>query len=257
MKILRILLPKPFIRMIAGREGMKRLDSLLEIKGVSKSYGSKHALLDVSLNIGKGKIVGLLGTNGSGKSTLMKIAAGLLPVSNGQVRIDGIPVGLATKSIVSFMPDKPLTESWMKVRDAVGFYRDFYQDFDEEKARQMLDFMNLNEKDRVNSLSKGMNERLQLTLAMSRNAKLYLLDEPIGGVDPVARAKILDAIVEFYSEESSLIISTHLVRDIERIFDEVVFIRDGEIVMQEEVEDLRIKHGKSVDDLFREVFAEC
>lgn len=228
---------------------------LLEVQGVSKSYGSKKALHGVYLSVDKGKIVGLLGTNGSGKSTLMKIAAGLIHPSAGKVSVDGTPVGLATRSLVSFMPDRPLTESWMKVRDAIGFYRDFYPDFDEEKAGTMLGFMNLNEKDKISSLSKGMNERLQLTLTLSRNAKLYLLDEPIGGVDPVARTKILDAIVEFYNEDSSLIISTHLVSDIERIFDEVIFIRSGEVVMQEEVENLRIRYGKSVDDMFREVFA--
>lgn len=232
------------------------VDQLLKFEGVSKSYFSKSALNNVSFEVGSGKIIGLLGTNGSGKSTLMKIAAGLIPASAGSVSVLGEPVGLTTKSAVSFMPDRPLTESWMKVRDAVGFYRDFYADFDEEKAKKMLDFMNLKDSDRVSSLSKGMNERLQLTLALSRQAKLYLLDEPIGGVDPVARAKILDAIVEFYSEDSSLLISTHLVRDIERIFDEVIFIRNGEIVLQEEVEDIRLKHGKSVDDMFKEVFAE-
>lgn len=232
-----------------------QMDQLLKLKGVSKSYGGKKALRGVSLSVGKGKIVGLLGTNGSGKSTLMKIVAGLVPASSGQVTVDGTPVGLATKSLVSFMPDRPLTEPWMKVRDAIGLYRDFYADFDEEKAQTMLKFMQLNEGDKISSLSKGMNERLQLTLTLSRNAKLYLLDEPIGGVDPVARDKILDAIVEFYSEDSSLIVSTHLVRDIERIFDEVIFIRDGEIVIQEEVEDLRVKYGKSVDDMFKEVFA--
>ncbi|RCX15333.1 ABC-2 type transport system ATP-binding protein [Fontibacillus phaseoli] len=232
------------------------MEKLLEFKGVSKSYRSKSALNNISFGVEPGKIIGLLGTNGSGKSTLMKIAAGLMPASAGTTTVMGVPVGLATKSVVSFMPDHPLTESWMKVRDAVGFYRDFYSDFDEEKARKMLDFMNLHERDRVSSLSKGMNERLQLTLTLSRQAKLYLLDEPIGGVDPVARTKILDAIVEFYSEDSSLLISTHLVRDIERIFDEVIFIRDGEVVLQEEVEGLRLKHGKSVDDMFKEVFAE-
>lgn len=232
------------------------VDKLLKFEGVSKSYRSKSALNNVSFGVDSGKIIGLLGTNGSGKSTLMKIAAGLIPASAGSVSVLGAPVGLATKSVVSFMPDRPLTESWMKVRDAVAFYRDFYSDFDEEKANKMLDFMNLKASDRVSSLSKGMNERLQLTLALSRQAKLYLLDEPIGGVDPVARAKILDAIVEFYSEDSSLLISTHLVRDIERIFDEVIFIRNGEVVLQEEVEDLRLKHGKSVDDMFKEVFAE-
>jgi len=232
------------------------VENLLQFEGVSKSYRSKPALKNVSFTVGPGKITGLLGTNGSGKSTLMKIAAGLIPASAGKVTVSGEPVGLASKAVVSFMPDRPLTEPWMRVRDAVAFYRDFYKDFDEEKARKMLEFMHLAEQDKVNSLSKGMNERLQLTLTLSRRAKLYLLDEPIGGVDPVARTKILDAIVEFYSEDSSLLISTHLVRDIERIFDEVMFIRDGEIVLQEDVEDLRIKHGKSVDDMFKEVFAE-
>lgn len=232
------------------------MEQLLQIEGVSKSYGSKSALKDVSIQIGPGKIIGLLGTNGSGKSTLMKIVAGLVKPQAGHVSVANVPVGLESKSLVSFMPDRPLTESWMKVRDAVEFYRDFYADFDAEKAKMMLDFMNLEEGDKISSLSKGMNERLQLTLALSRNARLYLLDEPIGGVDPVARTKILDAIVEFYNEESSLIISTHLVRDIERIFDEVILIRDGEVVMQEEVENLRMKYGKSVDDVFKEVFAE-
>lgn len=232
------------------------MNSLLEVNKVSKTYGGKIALHQVSFNLNPGKIIGLLGTNGSGKSTLMKAVAGLIHPTQGQIKVNGTPVGLETKSLVSFMPDRPLTESWMKVRDAIGFYRDFYSDFDQQKARTMLDFMGLRESDRISALSKGMNERLQLTLTLSRNARLYLLDEPIGGVDPVARGKILDAIVEFYNEDASLVVSTHLVRDIERIFDEVIFIRDGEIVMQEEVENLRIKYGKSVDDMFKEVFAE-
>jgi ABC-2 type transport system ATP-binding protein len=232
------------------------VNSLLQMNGVTKSYGSKIALKDVSLEIGKGKIVGLLGSNGSGKSTLMKMVSGLIQPSKGTISIAGTPVGLHSKAQVSFMPDRPLTESWMKVRDALTFFQDFYDDFDILKAREMLQFMKLNESDRVSVLSKGMNERLQLTLALSRQASLYLLDEPIGGVDPVARGKILDAIVEYYNEDSSLIISTHLVRDIERIFDEVVFIREGEIVMKEEVENIRIKYGKSVDDMFKEVYAE-
>lgn len=230
--------------------------NLLQMNGVTKSYGSKRALDDVSLEIGPGKIVGLLGSNGSGKSTLMKMVSGLLQPTKGTVTVAGMPVGLKSKGLVSFMPDRPLTESWMKVRDAIAYFQDFYADFDSSKAREMLKFMKLNESDRVSVLSKGMSERLQLTLALSRNARLFLLDEPIGGVDPVARGKILDAIVEFYNEDSSIMISTHLVRDIERIFDEVVFIREGEIVMQEEVENIRIKYGKSVDDMFKEVYAE-
>jgi ABC-2 type transport system ATP-binding protein len=232
------------------------VDSLLELNGVNKKYGSKHALKNVTLEIGPGKIVGLLGSNGSGKSTLMKIAAGLVQPTSGVASIMSLPIGQRSKGVVSFMPDRPLTESWMKVRDALIFYKDFYEDFDIVKAREMLQFMKLNEGDRVGILSKGMSERLQLTLTLSRDARLYLLDEPIGGVDPIARGKILDAIVQFYSENSSLVISTHLVRDIERIFDEVIFIRNGEVVMQEEVENLRIKYGKSVDDMFKEVYAE-
>lgn len=230
-------------------------EHLLEFKNITKKYRGKTVLSDVNLTIESGKIVGLLGTNGSGKSTLMKIAAALIQPSKGEAYSNGVKVGLETKPSISFMPDHPLTEPWMRVKDAIAFYGDFYEDFNKEKAANMLDFMNLNLMDKVNTLSKGMNERLQLTLAMSRDAKLYLLDEPIGGVDPLARDKILDAIVEFYNEDSSMIISTHLVKDIERIFDEVIFLREGSIVMQEEVENIRLQHGKSVDDMFKEVFA--
>lgn len=232
------------------------MSSLLHLDGVTKSYGAKKALHRVTLTIGTGKIVGLLGSNGSGKSTLMKMAAGLTFADEGAVTIDGVKAGRATRSMTSFMPDHPLTENWMKVKDAIRFYQDFYEDFDRQKADEMVAFMKLDGNDRVRDLSKGMNERLQLTLALSRNAKLYLLDEPIGGVDPVARAKILDAIVQYYAENSSILISTHLIHDIERIFDEVVFIRQGEIILQEEVETIRFKRGKSVDELFKEVYGE-
>jgi ABC-2 type transport system ATP-binding protein len=232
------------------------VESILELSGVTKSYGSKHALRDVSFQIQPGKIIGLLGSNGSGKSTLMKIAAGLMQPSSGQLLVCGELSGPRTKAWTSFMPDKPLTESWMRVKDAIGFYQDFYSDFDDAKANEMLQFMNLNPSDKISTLSKGMNDRMQLTLALSRNAKLYLLDEPIGGVDPVAREKILDAIVKYYNEDSCLVISTHLVRDIERIFDEVIFIKNGNVVLQEEVETIRFTRGKSVDELFKEVFAE-
>lgn len=232
------------------------MDTLLKVNSVSKKYGSKMVLDNVSFDIRPGKITGLLGSNGSGKSTLMQIIAGITPATAGEISVMGKPVGRETKSLISYMPDRPLTESWMKVKDAIAFYKDFHADFNVEKAREMLDFMNLNEKSSVSVLSKGMNERLQLTLALSRNVNLYLLDEPIGGVDPVARGKILDAIVRFYSEESSLIICTHLVRDMERIFDEVMFLNSGNIVLHEEVESIRLKHGRSVDDMFKEVFGE-
>ncbi|MWV46980.1 ATP-binding cassette domain-containing protein [Paenibacillus sp. HJL G12] len=232
------------------------MDTLLKVNGVSKRYGSKQALGNVSFDIGPGKIIGLLGSNGSGKSTLMQIIAGLTPSSSGEISVMGKKVGRETRSLISYMPDRPLTENWMRIKDAVAFYSDFYADFDAQKAREMLDFMHLDEKSSVSVLSKGMNERLQLTLALSRNVNLYLLDEPIGGVDPVARGKILDAIVRFYSEDSSLIICTHLVRDMERIFDEVMFLKDGSIALHEEVESIRMKNGRSVDDMFKEVFGE-
>lgn len=229
---------------------------ILQLQEVVKRYGAKPALSHVSFEVGPGKIVGLLGSNGSGKTTIMKLAAGLLQPTSGNVAVCGLPTGNASKAHAAFMPDKPLTESWMKVRDAIAFSRDFYADFDDAKARDMLSFMRLNPDDKTSSLSKGMNERLQLTLTLSRNAKLYLLDEPIGGVDPVAREKILDAIVQYYNEESSLIISTHLVRDIERIFDEVLFIKEGKVALHEAVDDLRMKHGKGVDEMFKEVYAQ-
>ncbi|WP_438431559.1 ABC transporter ATP-binding protein [Gorillibacterium sp. sgz500922] len=229
---------------------------VLELEHVAKRYRNGRGLNEATLRLGPGKIVGLLGPNGSGKTTLMKLIAGLSHPQSGTVRVQGIPVGLETKRLVSFMPDQPLTESWMKVSDAIAFYADFYPDFDRRKAEELLAFMKLASGDRIASLSKGMSERLQLTLALSRSVPLYLLDEPIGGVDPVARGKILDAIVEQYSENSTLVVSTHLVRDIERIFDEVIFLKEGRTLLHQEVEELRIQTGKSIDDYFKEVFAE-
>jgi ABC-2 type transport system ATP-binding protein len=237
--------------------GRRKVESLLQVHEVTKKYRSKQALAGVSFTLGPGKITGLLGSNGSGKSTMMKIIAGLAQPTSGTVSILGEPVGLTTKAAVSFMPDRPLTESWMKVKDALQYYRDFYADFDNDKALRMLEFMKLRANDSVRTLSKGMNERLQLTLALSRRASLYLLDEPIGGVDPVARTRILDALVEFYEEDSTILISTHLITDIERIFDDVIFIKEGKIVMHSDVEDIRLTHGKSIIELFREVYAEC
>ncbi|MEK3793836.1 ABC transporter ATP-binding protein [Paenibacillus sp. FSL R7-0204] len=233
------------------------MDDILDIQNVSKQFGPRQALNQVSFKLGSGTITGLLGSNGSGKSTLMKLISGLAWPGSGRIRVLGVPVGVESKKLVSFMPDVPVTESWMNIGDALRFQQDFYPDFDQAKALRMLDFMNLRTADKVRTLSKGMNERLQLTLALSRRARLYLLDEPIGGVDPVARTKILNALMEFYEEDSSILLSTHLVTDIERIFDEVIFLKDGEIVLHRPVEELRQEHGKSVDELFREVFAEC
>lgn len=233
------------------------MNSILQVHDVTKKYGTKRVLRGISFELGAGKITGLLGSNGSGKSTLMKLIAGLSQPTSGEISVLGMPVSEQSKTLVSFMPDRPLTESWMNVGDALQFQRDFYPDFDPDKARRMLDFMKLSERDKVRTLSKGMAERLQLTLVLSRRARLYMLDEPIGGVDPVARTKILNALMEFYEEDSTILLSTHLVNDIERIFDEVIFIKEGELVLHGEVEELRHKHGKSIDELFREVYAEC
>lgn len=239
-------------------KGMHSVENLLQLQNVSKKYWpSKQAVDNLSFTLGSGKIVGLLGSNGSGKTTIMKMIAGLVQPTSGIIRLHGNKVDLPTKSLVSFLPDQPLTESWMNVGDALRFYSDFFQDYDMEKADRMLEFMKLSRNLKVKSLSKGMNERLQLTLALSRRASLYLLDEPLGGVDPVARTKILDALVEFYEEDSSILISTHLVSDIERIFDEVLLLKEGKLVLHSEVEELRLRHGKSIDELFREVYAEC
>lgn len=230
------------------------MNNILEAKEVCKSYLNKKALRGVNLNIVPGKIVGLLGPNGSGKTTFLKIAAGILHPSKGEILIDGQKPGVYTKSIVSYLPDNEYLLKWMKVKDAVMYFKDFYADFDEIKARELLVFMNLDENDLVKSLSKGMKEKLKLTLVLSRKAKLYILDEPLGGVDPTAREKILNAIVNNFSKDSSMIITTHLVNDIERIFDDVAFILDGEIVLEGNAEELRTSRKKSIDELYREVF---
>ena len=230
------------------------MDNILESKKICKSYLNKKALRGVDLDIMSGRIVGLLGPNGSGKTTFLKIAAGILHPSKGEILIDGQIPGVYTKSIVSYLPDNEYLLKWMKVKDAVMYFKDFYSDFDEEKAKELLLFMNLDENDAVKSLSKGMKEKLKLTLVLSRKAKLYILDEPLGGVDPTAREKILNAIVNNFSKESSMIITTHLVNDIERIFDDVAFISAGEIVLKGNAEELRSDRKMSIDELYREVF---
>lgn len=230
------------------------MDSILKSEKICKSYLNKKALRGVDLDIMPGKILGLLGPNGSGKTTFLKIAAGILHASSGEIVIDGQKPGVYTKSIVSYLPDNEHLLKWMKVKDAVRYFKDFYSDFDEKKAKELLMFMNLDENSPVKNLSKGMKEKLKLTLVLSRAAKLYILDEPLGGVDPTTREKILNAIVNNFSENSSMIITTHLVNDIERIFDDVAFISDGEIVLTGNAEELRSDKRKSIDELYREVF---
>lgn len=232
------------------------MENIIEIKGLTKSYRNKRALNNISLDIEKGKVIGILGPNGSGKTTMIKIITGILRESNGEILIDGNKPGVITKSIVSYLPDRNFLYNWMDIQDAVNFYKDFYKDFDENKAYELLDFMKLDRKMKINSLSKGMTEKLNLTLVLSRNAKVYILDEPIAGVDPVARDQILDAIIKNYNENSTMLITTHLVRDMENIFDDVVFIREGEIYLTGNAETLREERGMQIDDLYKEIFGE-
>ena len=228
---------------------------VMECRGLTKTYGKKTALDGVSLNIKTGKIIGLLGPNGSGKTTLIKLANGLLAPTGGEICIDGHRPGVHTKSVVSYLLDRMYFADWMRAEDLLHFFEDFYEDFDREKARKMMDELGVSTKDRIKTMSKGTKEKVQLVLAMSRRAKLYLLDEPIGGVDPAAREFILRTILTNYSQEASLIISTHLITDIEKVLDEVIFLQGGRVVRQESVDVIREREGKSVDQLFREIFS--
>lgn len=228
--------------------------NIIEIRGLSKNYMRTRALDNIDLKIEKGKVVGILGPNGSGKTTLIKILAGLLRPSKGQVLIDGSRPGVYTKSVVSYLPDRNFLYKWMRVEDAINFYRDFYDDFQIDKAYELLDFMKLDRNMKVDALSKGMTEKLNLLLVLSRKAKVYILDEPIAGVDPVARDQILDAIINNYNAESTMIITTHLVRDIENIFDEVIFLKEGRIELKGNAEALREEKGMQIDGLYKEIF---
>ncbi|KIO63952.1 hypothetical protein B4065_2846 [Caldibacillus thermoamylovorans] len=232
------------------------MSNIVEINNLTKKYANKTALDNVNLNIERGKVVGILGPNGSGKTTLIKILTGLLRQTSGEVLIDGKNVGVKTKSVVSYLPDRNFLYKWMRIEDACHMYKDFYTDFDEVKFNELLAFMNLNRSMKIDSLSKGMHEKLNLALVLSRNAKLYILDEPIAGVDPVARDQILDAIINNYNEDSSMIITTHLVRDMESMFDEVVFLKDGQIVLTGNAEALREEKAKQIEEIYKEIFGE-
>lgn len=232
------------------------MENLVEIKKLSKNYFNKKALDNLDLTIEEGKVLGILGPNGSGKTTLIKILTGLLRQSKGEVLIDGHKVGVYTKSIVSYLPDRNFLYNWMTIEDAFKFYSDFYSDFDLKRWEELLDFMKLGKDMKITSLSKGMTEKLNLTLVLSRKAKLYILDEPIAGVDPVARDQILDAIIKNYDSNSSMIITTHLVRDMENLFDDVAFLKDGEVILKGNAEELREEKGKSIDEIYKEIFSE-
>ena len=236
------------------RKGGDKMTNIVETKNLSKSYFNKKALNNLNLNIESGKVVGILGPNGSGKTTLIKILTGLLRQSSGEVKINGQDIGVYTKSIVSYLPDRNFLYKWMSIKDAEDFYKDFYKDFDEKRFEELLDFMKLEKSMKIEALSKGMHEKLNLSLVLSRNAKLYVLDEPIAGVDPVARDQILDAIINNYNENSSMLITTHLVRDMENLFDEVIFLKEGEIVLKGNAEALREEKNKQIDDIYKEIF---
>ena len=227
---------------------------VLECTGVSKKYGKKEVLKNINLQLERGKIIGLLGPNGSGKTTLIKIINGLLTADEGDIKVSGEQIGIESKKIISYLPDRTYLADWMKVKDIVGMFDDFYKDFSREKAEDMLKRLNINEDDRLKTLSKGNKEKVQLILVMSRQAQLYLLDEPIGGVDPAARDYILNTIITNYNPDASVVISTHLISDVEKVLDEAIFINNGEIVLHESVEDIREKYSTSVDGYFREVF---
>ncbi|MBP3971439.1 ABC transporter ATP-binding protein [Bacillus sp. WL1] len=232
------------------------MTELLKIENLWKRYNLKTVLQDLSATISEGKIIGLVGDNGSGKTTLLKMIAGLRYPSKGTITVEGQKVGIETKKTVSFMPDSPVFDEWMTIKDAVIFYRDFYPDFDFHQAMDLIAEFKMPLEEHIVALSKGGVEKLQLILTFSRKAKLYILDEPLGGIDLVSRKHVLDLILKFYREDCTILISTHLIEEIENIFDEVIFLKDGTIKLHENVEEIRFHHGKAVHELFREVFEQ-
>ena len=230
------------------------MNALLECRNLTKSYGRKPALSNVDLTIFPGRIVGLLGPNGSGKSTLIKLANGLLTPTAGEILVCGKRPGVESHLAVSYLPDKNYLNDWMRVSDIISYFSDFYQNFDASRARDMLRRLDIDERQRLKALSKGTKEKVQLILVMSRKARLYLLDEPIGGVDPAARDYILNTIITNYDEQASIVLSTHLIADIEKVLDDVIFLAEGRVALVSSVDEIREKNGKSVDTLFREVY---
>ena len=227
---------------------------MVKCDGLTKRYGRLTALDNVNLSIESGRIVGLLGPNGSGKTTLLKLANGLLVPSDGEILLDGNKPGVESKRIVSYLPDANYLPDWMAIEGLLELFQDFYEDFDVVKAKEMLLQLNLDGSRKLKTLSKGNKEKVQLILAMSRKAKIYFLDEPIGGVDPAARDYILQTILTNYNENATILISTHLISDIENVLDRVVFLQCGQLALNATVDEIRSQRGKSVDALFREVF---
>ena len=227
---------------------------LVEFKDLSKNFGTKEVLKKINLKIEKGKIYGLLGPNGSGKTTMIKIINDLLQPSSGEILIQGKEPGIESKKIISYLPERTYLNMNMKVIELIQFFKDFYQDFDDEKAVQLLEKLKINKQDKLKNMSKGTKEKVQLIMVMSRKADLYILDEPIGGVDPASRDYILETILTNFNEGSSIIICTHLIADIEKILDQVIFINQGKIVLNEDADTIRKSKKTTIDKLFREEF---
>ena len=227
---------------------------LISCTDLCKNYGSGVVLNNLELNIGRGRIVGLLGPNGTGKTTLIKLLCDLLQPTSGTITIAGMKPGPGTKAIVSYLPDRMYFADWMRARDLLDLFADFYADFDRERAMAMCASLGISPYARLKTMSKGTKEKMQLVLVMSRRAQLYLLDEPIAGVDPAARDFIMNTILTNYSPEATILISTHLIGDIERVLDEAVFLKDGAVILHDTVDNIRLTRGKSVDALFREMF---
>ncbi|MCL2421338.1 MAG: ABC transporter ATP-binding protein [Defluviitaleaceae bacterium] len=230
------------------------MDNILEIRDLSKSYGSKLALKNISLDIPSGKIVGLLGPNGSGKTTLIKTIMGLLSDYSGTVQIANMPPGHLANKYISYLPDVSHIPRWFTVNQAITFFSDFYPDFDKDRAAGMLETMGIPLKDRIKTLSRGMQEKVNLSLVMSRRARLYVLDEPIGAVDPASREFIVDTILQHFPEDSSILLSTHIIADIESVLDRAIFLKEGQIILNAEADTIREEKGVSLDQFFREVF---
>ena len=230
------------------------MESILDFKNITKKYGNKTALDDITLSIPRGSIVGLLGPNGSGKTTLLKLATGLLQPTKGEVFACGLKPGAESKDLVAYQSDKVYLNDWMNVNDLMNMLGDFYTNFNKDKALDMLKSLNINPADKLKEMSKGTKEKVQLITTMCRDVELYLLDEPIGGVDPAARDYILNTIISNYQENATVIISTHLIADVEPVLNHILFLKEGRIVRQGDVDDIREETGKSIDALFREEF---
>ena len=227
---------------------------LLEIKDLNKTFDKKEILKDINLSIKSGKIIGLLGKNGVGKTTIIKLINDLLTQTSGEILIKGKKIGVETKKVISYLPERTYLNKQMKVSEVIDYFEDFYDNFDSEKAKKLLKDLDLDINQKLTKMSKGMQEKVQLVLVMSRNADLYVLDEPLGGVDPATRDYILDTILSNFNENASVIISTHLISDIEKILDEVIFIDKGQIVLQSDADKLRNKENESIDEIFRRMF---